>query len=47
MEIIESLSQQLIEWLKPYTLTRNDRLAILGKLMWDMMAELDAKDGAK
>lgn len=43
LKIIESVSQQLIEWLKPYRLTRNDRLAILGKLMWNMMAELDAK----
>ena len=44
LEIIESVSQQLIEWLKPYSLTRNDRLAILGKLMWGMMAELNEKE---
>ena len=47
LEIIESVSTQLIEWLKPYSLTRNDRLAILGKLMWDLMAELNEKERAE
>ena len=44
LEIIETVSGQLIEMLKPYQLSREDRLAILGKLMWNMMAELDGKE---
>ena len=46
-ERIASISNQITEMLAVNRLSREDRLAVLAKVMWNMMAELDAKDGAK
>ena len=37
LEVIDSLSDQIIEWLKPYQFTTDDQIAILTKIMWNLM----------